>query len=58
MLYLVSGGFHMGAIKLQKIGNSLGFRVPKDLLESLNFDLSDEYELISSESSITIPKTF
>ena len=46
----------MGAIKLQKIGNSLGFRVPKDLLDDLQFDLSDEYELLSSENSLTIIK--
>ena len=46
----------MGAIKLQKIGNSLGFRVPKELLDNLNFELNDDYELISTEGAITIIK--
>jgi len=46
----------VGAIKLQKIGNSYGFRLPKDIIDELEFDLSDEYELIPTESAITIIK--
>ena len=46
----------MSAVKLQKIGNSLGFRVPKTELEKAGFDINSEYELISEKGIITLVK--
>lgn len=46
----------MSAIKLQKIGNSLGFRVPKSELDKAEFDVNSEYELISEKGIITLVK--
>lgn len=46
----------MSAIKLQKIGNSLGFRVSKADLESAGFDESFEYELIAEKGVILLVK--
>jgi antitoxin component of MazEF toxin-antitoxin module len=46
----------MSAVKLQKIGNSLGFRVPKPELEKAGFDVDSEYELISEKGIISLVK--
>lgn len=46
----------MGAVKLQKIGNSLGFRVGKADLESAGFDEDCDYELIAEKGVIILVK--
>ncbi len=46
----------MGIAKLQKIGNSLGFRVSKGDLESAGFDEGSEYELIAEKGVIMFVK--
>jgi antitoxin component of MazEF toxin-antitoxin module len=46
----------MSAVKIQKIGNSLGFRVPKTDLERAGFDLNSEYELLAEKGIITLVK--
>jgi len=46
----------MSAVKLQKIGNSLGFRVPKTELEKAGFDVDSDYEIISEKGIITLVK--
>jgi antitoxin component of MazEF toxin-antitoxin module len=46
----------MSAVKIQRIGNSLGFRVPKLDLEKAGFDLDSEYELLSEKGIITLVK--
>lgn len=46
----------MGAVKLQKIGNSLGFRVAKQDLESAGFDENCDYELIAEKGVIILVK--
>lgn len=46
----------MSHAKLQKIGNSLGFRVSKQDLETAGFDDSFEYELIAEKGVILLVK--
>lgn len=46
----------MSAVKLQKIGNSLGFRVAKTDLEAADFDADSEYELIAEKGVILLVK--
>lgn len=46
----------MSAAKLQKIGNSLGFRVSKSDLETAEFDESFDYELIAEKGVIMLVK--
>lgn len=46
----------MSAAKLQKIGNSLGFRISKNELETAGFDESSDYELIAEKGVILIVK--
>jgi antitoxin component of MazEF toxin-antitoxin module len=46
----------MGAIKLQAIGNSFGFRMPQESLKTAGFTPSDEYEFFSQEGVIVILK--
>lgn len=46
----------MSAVKLQKIGNSFGFRVPKQDLESAGFDEDCDYELIAEKGVILLVK--
>lgn len=46
----------MAALKLQKIGNSYGFRVPKETLEHVGFHADDQYELIEEEGVLVIVK--
>lgn len=46
----------MSQAKLQKIGNSLGFRVPKAELEVAGFDESFDYEIIAEKGVILLVK--
>lgn len=46
----------MSQAKLQKIGNSLGFRVSKIDLEAAGFDESFDYELIAEKGVILLVK--
>ena len=46
----------MSAVKLQKIGNSFGFRVPKQDLEFAGFDEDCDYELIAEKGVILLVK--
>lgn len=46
----------MSAVKLQKIGNSLGFRVPKTDLDAAGFEENSEYELIAEKGVILLVK--
>ncbi len=46
----------MSQVKLQKIGNSLGFRVSKSDLEAAGFDDSFDYELIAEKGIIVLVK--
>lgn len=46
----------MSAAKLQKIGNSLGFRISKPELEAAGFDEEGDYELIAEKGVIMIVK--
>ena len=46
----------MSAVKLQKIGNSLGFRVGKSDLDKAEFDDSFDYELIAERGVIILVK--
>jgi antitoxin component of MazEF toxin-antitoxin module len=46
----------MAAVKLQKIGNSYGFRIPKDSLKHAGFRAADRYELIEEDGVIVIVK--
>jgi len=43
---------------IQKWGNSQGIRIPKPLLESMNFFENDEVELTAKKEGILIRKTF
>jgi len=46
----------MSQVKLQKIGNSFGFRVSKSDLETAGFDDSFDYELIAEKGIIVLVK--
>lgn len=46
----------MGALKLQKIGNSLGFRIAKSDLQKAEFDTDSDYELIAEKGVIILVK--
>ncbi|MGZ3687809.1 MAG: AbrB/MazE/SpoVT family DNA-binding domain-containing protein [Bdellovibrionota bacterium] len=46
----------MAALKLQKIGNSYGFRIPKETLEHVGFHSEDQYELIEEAGVLVIVK--
>jgi hypothetical protein len=46
----------MSQVKLQKIGNSFGFRIPKNDLEIAGFDDSFDYELIAEKGVIVLVK--
>lgn len=46
----------MSQVKLQKIGNSLGFRISKADLEAAGFDDSFDYELIAEKGVIVLVK--
>ena len=46
----------MAELKLQKIGNSYGFRIPKETLDHLEFTSGDRYELIEEEGVLVIVK--
>lgn len=48
--------FSMSSAKLQKIGNSFGFRVSKNDLEAAGFDESFDYELIAEKGVILLVK--
>ncbi len=47
----------MGAIKLQKIGNSLGFRVGKADLAKAGFDVDSEYEIVADRGVLLVVKS-
>lgn len=44
----------MAALKLQKIGNSYGFRIPKQTLDHVGFSAEDQYELVEEEGVLVI----
>ena len=46
----------MSSAKLQKIGNSFGFRVSRNDLEAAGFDESFDYELIAEKGVILLVK--
>jgi hypothetical protein len=46
----------MSSAKLQKIGNSLGFRISKGDLEIAGFDEKSEYELVAEKGVILLLK--
>jgi antitoxin component of MazEF toxin-antitoxin module len=46
----------MSSAKLQKIGNSLGFRISKHDLEAAGFDENSEYELVAEKGIILLLK--
>lgn len=46
----------MSIAKLQKIGNSLGFRISKGDLEAAGFDENSEYELVAEKGVILLLK--
>ena len=46
----------MSSLKLQKIGNSLGFRIPKETLDHLGFQTADQYELMEEDGVLLIVK--
>lgn len=46
----------MRQAKLQKIGNSLGFRIPKSELEQAGFDETFDYEIIAEKGVILLVK--
>jgi antitoxin component of MazEF toxin-antitoxin module len=46
----------MTRVKLQKIGNSFGFRIPKQTLDGVGFRARDQYELIEESGGIVIVK--
>lgn len=46
----------MSQAKLQKIGNSLGFRIPKSELEQAGFDETFDYEIIAEKGVILLVK--
>lgn len=46
----------MAALKLQKIGNSYGFRIPKETLEHVGFHADDQYELVEEQGVLVIVK--
>lgn len=46
----------MAAIKLQAIGNSYGFRLPKEALKISGFSPDDQYEAFSEDGVIVIVK--
>lgn len=46
----------MSAAKLQKIGNSLGFRVGRSDLETAEFEENCDYELIAEKGIILLVK--
>jgi hypothetical protein len=46
----------MGAVKLQKIGNSFGFRISKGDLEVAGFDADCDYDLIAEKGVILLVK--
>jgi antitoxin component of MazEF toxin-antitoxin module len=46
----------MAALKLQKIGNSYGFRIPKETLDHVGFHAEDKYELVEEGGVLVIVK--
>lgn len=44
-------------VRLQKWGNSLGIRIPSNLLKSLNLKVNDNIELIQEDDKIIISKS-
>lgn len=46
----------MSQVKLQKIGNSFGFRISKSDLDIAGFDDSVDYELIAEKGVIVLVK--
>ena len=46
----------MGTLKLQKIGNSQGFRISKADLKKAGFDDSSEYDLIAEKGVLILVK--
>jgi hypothetical protein len=46
----------MSSAKLQKIGNSFGFRVSKYDLETAGFDENSDYELVAEKGVILLVK--
>lgn len=46
----------MSTAKLQKIGNSLGFRISKIDLEAAGFDENSDYEIIAEKGVIMLVK--
>lgn len=46
----------MSQVKLQKIGNSFGFRISKTDLDTAGFDDSFDYELIAEKGVIVLVK--
>ena len=48
----------MGKAKLQKVGNSLGFRIPRKDLKTADFDKDSDYELIANKGVIFVIKKY
>jgi hypothetical protein len=46
----------MSTAKLQKIGNSLGFRISKNDLDIAGFEENSDYELIAEKGVIVLVK--
>lgn len=44
-------------IRLQKWGNSLGIRIPSNILKTLNLKINDTLELFEEENKIIITKS-
>ena len=44
-------------VKIKKWGNSLGIRIPKNLLKSLNFEVNDILELNEENKKIIVSKS-
>ena len=47
----------MPHIHVTKWGNSLGFRIPHSIAQSLNIEVGDTLELTSSEGGLLVKKT-
>jgi len=46
----------MMEIRLQKLGNSSGVRIPSNLLKELNLKTNDKLELVQEDNKIIISK--
>ena len=43
-------------MKLRRIGNSLGFTVPKDVLQDLGLEEGDEFFIVRTENGIELTR--